>query len=96
MMGFDSNYVYAGWDLPRLPIPTSGRIEEEYRRQGPQQGCRVPVIEFRRECRAFRAALGSTVQRAEFKAARRRGRLGAVPIPTNWTFAAEAQIAREL
>jgi isoleucyl-tRNA synthetase len=89
MLGFDSNYV-PGWDCHGLPI--EWKIEEEYRAQGKNKD-KVPIVEFRRECRAF-AAHWIDVQREEFK------RLGvegdwANPYST-MTFAAEAQIAREL
>jgi isoleucyl-tRNA synthetase len=89
MMGYDSNYV-PGWDCHGLPI--EWKIEEEYRARGKNKDA-VPVIEFRRECRAF-AAKWIDVQRGEFK------RLG---VEGDWAhpystmdFAAEAQIAREL
>ena len=72
MLGFDSNYV-PGWDCHGLPI--EWKIEEEYRAKGRDKD-KVPVIEFRRECRQFaehwieRAARG-------VRAPRRRRRLGA-------------------
>src|SRR5438270_13891926 len=63
MLGFDSNYV-PGWDCHGLPI--EWKIEEEYRAKGRKKGWSkeepgvhgdnresVPIIEFRRECRAF-------------------------------------------
>jgi isoleucyl-tRNA synthetase len=89
MLGFDSNYV-PGWDCHGLPI--EWKIEEEYRAKGKNKDV-VPVVEFRRECRAF-AEHWVDVQREEFK------RLG---VEGDWThpystmdFAAEAQIAREI
>jgi isoleucyl-tRNA synthetase len=89
MLGYDSNYV-PGWDCHGLPI--EWKIEEEYRAKGKNKDG-VPVVEFRRECRAF-AAHWIDVQREEFK------RLG---VEGDWChpyatmdFAAEAQIAREL
>src|SRR5213595_3100644 len=89
MLGSDSNYV-PGWDCHGLPI--EWKIEEEYRAKGRDKDA-VPVIEFRRECRAF-AEHWIEVQRAEFK------RLG---VEGDWAhpystmdYAAEAQIAREL
>ena len=89
MLGFDSNYV-PGWDCHGLPI--EWKIEEEYRAKGKNKDA-VPLVEFRRECRAF-AAHWVEVQREEFK------RLG---VEGDWAhpystmdFAAEAQIAREL
>jgi isoleucyl-tRNA synthetase len=89
MLGFDSNYV-PGWDCHGLPI--EWKIEEEYRAKGRDKS-KVPVIEFRRECRAF-AAHWIDVQRDEFK------RLGVVGdwqhYYSTMSFAAEAQIAREL
>jgi Isoleucyl-tRNA synthetase len=54
MLGFDSNYV-PGWDCHGLPI--EWKIEEDYRAAGKNKDA-VPVIEFRRECRAF-ASTGS-------------------------------------
>ncbi len=89
MLGFDSNYV-PGWDCHGLPI--EWKIEERYREKGLDKDT-VPVIEFRKECRAF-AAHWIDVQRAEF---RRLGVEGDWANPyTTMTFPAEAQIAREL
>src|SRR3954447_19439578 len=89
MLGFDSNYV-PGWDCHGLPI--EWKIEEEYRAKGKNKDA-VPLIEFRRECRAF-AAHWVDVQRAEFK------RLG---VEGDWAhpystmdYGSEAQIAREI
>ena len=89
MLGYDSNYV-PGWDCHGLPI--EWKIEEEYRAKGKNKDA-VPLVEFRRECRAF-AAHWVEVQREEFK------RLG---VEGDWAhpystmdFAAEAQIAREI
>jgi isoleucyl-tRNA synthetase len=89
MLGHDSNYV-PGWDCHGLPI--EWKIEEEYRARGKDKD-EVPVVEFRRECRAF-AEKWIDVQRAEFK------RLG---VEGDWdhpyetmAFPAEAQIAREI
>jgi isoleucyl-tRNA synthetase len=89
MLGKDANYV-PGWDCHGLPI--EWKIEEEYRAKGKDKDA-VPVLEFRRECRDF-AAKWVEIQREEFK------RLGVVgdwdnPYMT-MTFAAEAQIAREI
>src|SRR5215510_8136770 len=89
MLGYDSNYV-PGWDCHGLPI--EWKIEEEYRAKGRNKDA-VPVVEFRKECRAF-AAHWIDVQREEFK---RLGVEGAWAHPyTTMAFAAEAQIAREL
>jgi isoleucyl-tRNA synthetase len=89
MLGYDSNYV-PGWDCHGLPI--EWKIEEEYRAKGKNKDA-VPVVEFRRECRAF-AAHWIDVQREEFK---RLGVEGDWRHPyTTMDFAAEAQIAREL
>jgi isoleucyl-tRNA synthetase len=89
MLGYDSNYV-PGWDCHGLPI--EWKIEEEYRARGKNKDA-VPVIEFRRECRAF-AAHWIDVQREEFK---RLGVEGDWGHPyTTMDFPAEAQIAREL
>jgi isoleucyl-tRNA synthetase len=89
MLGYDSNYV-PGWDCHGLPI--EWKIEEEYRAQGRNKDA-VPIVEFRRECRAF-AEHWIDVQREEFK---RLGVIGDWEHPyTTIDFAAEAQIAREL
>ncbi|MGO4333671.1 isoleucine--tRNA ligase [Labrys sp. KB_33_2] len=89
MLGFDSNYV-PGWDCHGLPI--EWKIEEQYRAKGKNKD-EVPLVEFRRECRAF-AEHWVGVQREEFK------RLG---VEGDWAhpyltmaFSAEAQIAREI
>ncbi|HEY7248292.1 MAG TPA: isoleucine--tRNA ligase [Xanthobacteraceae bacterium] len=89
MLGCDSNYV-PGWDCHGLPI--EWKIEEDYRARGKNKDA-VPIVEFRRECRAF-AAHWIDVQREEF---RRLGVEGDWAHPyTTMDFAAEAQIAREL
>jgi isoleucyl-tRNA synthetase len=89
MLGYDSNYV-PGWDCHGLPI--EWKIEEEYRAKGKNKDI-VPIVEFRRECRAF-AAHWMDVQREEFK---RLGVEGDWPHPySTMDYAAEAQIAREL
>ncbi|WP_436642861.1 isoleucine--tRNA ligase [Microbaculum sp. FT89] len=89
MLGYDSNYV-PGWDCHGLPI--EWKIEEQYRASGRNKDD-VPVIEFRRECRQF-AEHWIGVQKEEF---RRLGVEGDWENPyTTMTFAAEAQIAREL
>jgi isoleucyl-tRNA synthetase len=62
MLGKDSHYV-PGWDCHGLPI--EWKIEEEYRAKK-QDKDQVPVVEFRKECRAF-ADHWITVQREEFK-----------------------------
>src|SRR3984893_14838019 len=89
MMGFESSYV-PGWDCHGLPI--EWKVEEEYRAKGRDKD-KVPVIEFRRECRAF-AQHWVDVQREEFM------RLGGVGdwghYYSTMTYPAEAQIAREL
>lgn len=89
MLGFDSNYV-PGWDCHGLPI--EWKIEEEYRAKGKNKDD-VPVVEFRRECRAF-AEKWIDVQREEFKR---------LAVEGDWdnpyatmSFDAEAQIAREI
>jgi isoleucyl-tRNA synthetase len=89
MLGYDSNYV-PGWDCHGLPI--EWKIEEQYRAKGLNKDD-VPVVEFRKECRAF-AEKWVDIQRAEFK------RLG---VEGDWddpyltmAFGAEAQIAREI
>jgi isoleucyl-tRNA synthetase len=89
MLGYDSNYV-PGWDCHGLPI--EWKVEEEYRAKGKNKDA-VPVVEFRRECRAF-AEHWVGVQREEFK---RLGVDGDWAHPyTTMDFAAEAQIAREI
>ena len=89
MAGWDSNYV-PGWDCHGLPI--EWKIEEEYRSKGRDKD-KVPIIEFRRECREF-AEKWIGVQKEEFR------RLG---IEGDWetyyttmSYDAEAAIAREL
>jgi isoleucyl-tRNA synthetase len=89
MLGFDSNYV-PGWDCHGLPI--EWKIEEEYRAKGRDKD-KVPIVEFRRECRQF-AEHWIGVQRGEFE------RLGVIGDWAHYystmSHAAEAQIAREL
>jgi isoleucyl-tRNA synthetase len=89
MLGFDSNYV-PGWDCHGLPI--EWKIEEEYRAKGRDKD-KVPIVEFRRECRQF-AEHWIGVQREEFE------RLGVIGdwehYYSTMSHAAEAQIAREL
>jgi isoleucyl-tRNA synthetase len=89
MLGYDSPYV-PGWDCHGLPI--EWKVEEEYRAKGRNKD-EVPVIEFRAECRAF-AQHWLDVQRTEFM------RLGGVGdwdhYYSTMSYAAEAQIAREL
>ena len=89
MSGRDANYV-PGWDCHGLPI--EWKIEEQYRAKGRNKD-EVPVVEFRRECRAF-AEGWLEVQREEFK------RLG---VAGDWAgryatmdYAAESIIAREI
>ncbi|WP_020175182.1 isoleucine--tRNA ligase [Methyloferula stellata] len=89
MMAKDSNYV-PGWDCHGLPI--EWKIEEQYRAKGKNKDA-VPVIEFRRECRAF-AENWVNIQREEFK---RLGVAGDWDHPyLTMSFPAEAQIAREI
>ncbi|MGP8170971.1 isoleucine--tRNA ligase, partial [Rhodoblastus sp.] len=89
MLGKDANYV-PGWDCHGLPI--EWKIEEQYRSKGRNKD-EVPVVEFRRECRAF-AEHWLDIQREEFK------RLG---VAGDWAgryatmdFFAESVIAREI
>ena len=94
MLGYDSNYV-PGWDCHGLPI--EWKIEEEnYRsknKQKPNLSDPAAMIAFRQECRAY-AQHWLEVQREEFK---RLGVEGDWDKPyTTMSFAAEAQIAREL
>jgi isoleucyl-tRNA synthetase len=89
MLGFDANYV-PGWDCHGLPI--EWKIEEKYRAAGRDKD-RVPIVDFRRECREF-AQHWIDVQSAEF---RRLGVEGDWDKPyATMTFAAEAAIAREV
>src|SRR5215475_7773643 len=94
MLGFDSNYV-PGWDCHGLPI--EWKIEEEnYRsknKKKPDLSDPAAMIAFRKECRAY-AEHWLNVQREEFK---RLGVEGDWDHPyTTMSFAAEAQIAREI
>ena len=84
-----------GWDCHGLPI--EWKVEEEfYRKKGktkPNFSDQEAIIAFRRECRAY-AEHWIDVQRAEFK---RLGVVGDWDHPyTTMSFAAEAQIAREI
>jgi isoleucyl-tRNA synthetase len=89
MLGRDSNYV-PGWDCHGLPI--EWKIEENYRAKGKNKDS-VPINEFRRECRAF-AEHWVDVQAQEFQ---RLGVIGDWEHPyLTMSFAAEAQIAREI
>ena len=89
MMGKQAHYV-PGWDCHGLPI--EWKIEEQYRAKGRNKDD-VPVVEFRKECRAF-AESWLNVQREEFI------RLG---VAGDWAgryatmdFPAESIIAREI
>jgi isoleucyl-tRNA synthetase len=89
MLGKDAIYV-PGWDCHGLPI--EWKIEENYRAKKKSKD-EVPIVQFRRECRDF-AAHWVEVQREEFK---RLGVIGDWDNPyTTMSFAAEAQIAREI
>ncbi len=89
MLGKDANYV-PGWDCHGLPI--EWKIEEGYRKRG-QDKDKVPIIEFRRECREF-AEHWVGVQTEEF---RRLGVEGDWSRPyTTMAYASEAQIVREI
>jgi isoleucyl-tRNA synthetase len=88
MLGHDARYV-PGWDCHGLPI--EWKIEEQYRKKGMDKD-KVPVIDFRQECRKF-ADGWIDIQRNEFK------RLG---VTGNWAdpyltmdYHAEAVIAEE-
>ena len=94
MLGRDSNYV-PGWDCHGLPI--EWKVEEEnYRAKGlakPDFRDPAAMIAFRQECRAY-AEHWLSVQREEFK---RLGGFGDWDHPySTMSFAAEAQIAREI
>jgi len=89
MLGKDAHYV-PGWDCHGLPI--EWKIEEQYREKGRDKDA-VPIVEFRRECREF-ARHWMNVQSGEF---RRLGVEGDWEHPySTMTFAAEAQILREI
>jgi isoleucyl-tRNA synthetase len=89
MSGKNANYV-PGWDCHGLPI--EWKIEEQYRAKGRNKDA-VPINEFRKECRAF-AQHWMGIQSEEFQ---RLGVIGNWKDPyTTMSFAAEAQIAREL
>jgi isoleucyl-tRNA synthetase len=89
MLCKDSNYV-PGWDCHGLPI--EWKIEENYRAKGKNKDS-VPINDFRRECRAF-AEHWVRVQAQEFQ---RLGVIGDWEHPyLTMSFAAEAQIAREI
>ena len=89
MLGKDSHYV-PGWDCHGLPI--EWKIEEDYRARNHDKD-QVPVVEFRRQCRAF-AEHWVGVQRQEFK---RLGVIGDWENPyTTMAYEAEAAIVAEL
>ena len=89
MLGRDANYV-PGWDCHGLPI--EWKIEEKYRKEKKDKD-EVPIVQFRQECREF-AEHWIDIQRDEFK---RLGLIGDWDNPyTTMSFAAEAQIVREL
>ncbi|HXQ52037.1 MAG TPA: isoleucine--tRNA ligase [Stellaceae bacterium] len=89
MLGHDAVYV-PGWDCHGLPI--EWKIEEEYRAKKRSKDD-VPILEFRQECRDF-AQGWIGVQSAEFQ---RLGVAGDWAHPyTTMSFAAEAQIVREI
>ena len=89
MNGKDSVYV-PGWDCHGLPI--EWKIEEQYKKNKKNKN-EVPVVEFRKECRAF-AEKWIGVHKEQFK------RLGVIGDWENYystmSYDAEAQIVREL
>ena len=89
MNGKDSVYV-PGWDCHGLPI--EWKIEEQYKKNKKDKN-EVPIVEFRKECRAF-AEKWIKVHKEQFK------RLGVVGDWENYystmSYDAEAQIVREL
>ncbi len=89
MDGKDSIYV-PGWDCHGLPI--EWKIEEQYKKNKKNKN-EVPIVEFRKECRAF-AEKWIEIHKSQFK------RLGVVGDWENYystmSFDAEAQIVREL
>ena len=89
MLGKDAPYV-PGWDCHGLPI--EWKVEEAYRAAGKDKD-QVSVVDFRRECREF-AEKWIQIQIPQFK---RLGVLGNWDDPyKTMTYAAEAQIVREL
>ncbi len=89
MDGKDSVYV-PGWDCHGLPI--EWKIEEQYKKNKRNKN-EVPIVEFRKECRAF-AEKWIKVHKDQFK------RLGVIGDWENYystmSYEAEAQIVREL
>jgi len=89
MDGKDSVYV-PGWDCHGLPI--EWKIEEQYKKNKKNKN-EVPIVEFRKECRAF-AKKWIEVHKEQFK------RLGVVgdweDYYSTMSYDAEAQIVREL
>ena len=89
MDGKDSVYV-PGWDCHGLPI--EWKIEEQYKKNKKNKN-EIPIVEFRKECRAF-AEKWIDVHKDQFK------RLGVVGDWENYystmSYDAEAQIVREL
>ena len=89
MDGKDSVYV-PGWDCHGLPI--EWKIEEQYKKNKKNKN-EVPIVEFRKECRAF-AEKWIEVHKEQFK------RLGVIGDWENYystmSYDAEAQIVREL
>jgi isoleucyl-tRNA synthetase len=85
----DSIYV-PGWDCHGLPI--EWKIEEQYKKNKKNKN-EVPIVEFRKECRAF-AEKWIEVHKEQFK------RLGVIGDWENYystmSYQAEAQIVREL
>ena len=85
----DSVYV-PGWDCHGLPI--EWKIEEQYKKNKKNKN-EIPIVEFRKECRAF-AEKWIEIHKDQFK------RLGVVGDWENYystmSFEAEAQIVREL
>ncbi len=89
MDGKDSVYV-PGWDCHGLPI--EWKIEEQYKKNKKNKN-EVPIVEFRKECRAF-ADKWIEIHKQQFK------RLGVIGDWENYystmSYDAEAQIVREL
>ena len=89
MLGRDAVYV-PGWDCHGLPI--EWQVEQQYRKRGKDKDA-VPIVEFRKECRAF-ASKWIAVQKQEFM---RLGVVGDWDNPyTTMAYDAEAVIYREL
>ena len=89
MAGYDALYI-PGWDCHGLPI--EWRIEEDYRKSGRDKE-KVPVLDFRAECRAY-AQHWMDVQAEEFRRLGVEGDFAARYATMD--FSSEAAIADEI